>query len=468
MLFLLILAAALVLYRGSGMCDLVPASDPSSAIVTNMRHPQGWPARLPSPRLVPQVAPFAAAEENYRFSPLYYWAAAGLTRLAGVRLCESRVAEAACLAILVVVTYFFGKTLVSVRCGFTAAMAAVTSPALMWWGRLGGPDTMAAAVAATALLLFFRAHAGRGGPWQYWLFWSLAGAAALVDGVAGAIAVAAAVLYLAARAPWDGFGAAVRRSRPVSGLVLFLLVAAPWYVAAHVATGGEFTRAYWSAQVLAGPRLPPGEAAAPWYYYLASLPRDFFPWSALLPLALVQPWRAASREHLVRLVFPCVWLAAGLVVLSAAAERGPATLLLVLPPAAVLVGYLVDYCLCAQDAAMRRWLQVAMLGAAAAAAAGGAAVREMLLGGAAASAPLAWLREVWFGRGAELETWMALARLAESWPAAPAAFAAPLVAGGAAAAVAVWRGRPALAVTVLVCASVAAFVLFAAVIVPVV
>jgi 4-amino-4-deoxy-L-arabinose transferase-like glycosyltransferase len=467
LIFVLVLVTAAVTLYHTADRPLFTAHEARAACVArNMLESAAWPADRPDPWLVPQFSADAESGLNYQKPPLYYWAVAAVSGPLGrVTNLTVRLPSAVSMILLVVITYYLGKAVVSRRAGLLAALVILSTPKLLWWSRAAILDPMLVACVAGSILFFYRAHRGLGGRWQYWLFWALAGLGTLVKATSLVIPLMAAGLYILSRVREDGLWAQVRALKPVSGPLVLLAVAAPWHVAAHVATGGEFSRIYWGIHVF-------GRATGtsvfedntdPWFY-LAVLPRDLFPWIVFLPGALVQPWRAASREHRSRLMMPWLWFVGALVFFSAISFRKDEYMMVAFPAAAVLIGYFLDYFLYAHadDAALRRWVESAFWIV--------AVCTVLVAGGLVAIAVCPPFRDwlfLQFHNATDRATFHAVADLVgERWPVA-LALAGPMIAGAVASIVCIRKDRPAPAIGLTVCTTLLAFVLFVDLIVPV-
>ena len=465
-LLLVVLSAGLALYR-TGDRDLFTAHEGRAArVARHMLESDTWPSGKPSPWLVPQFSSDALPDLAYQKPPLYYWAVAGASAVCGkVTNLTVRLPSAVSLVVLVVVVYFLGKALVSVRTGFIAALVLVSTPKVLWWSRAGVLDPMLAACVAGSLLFFVRAHLGIGGRWQYWLFWALAGLGTLVKATSLVVPLLAVGLYLLGRVREEGFWGPLVRIKPITGPLVLVAVAAPWHVAAHVATGGDFSRVYWGMHVFGrATGAGPFEDSTYWWYYFPAMARDLFPWIVFLPGALVQPWRRVSRGHLGPMLFPGVWFAGSFVFFSAVSFRKDEYLLVAYPGAALLIGYFLDYYLGAHrhDAALRKWVEAAFTVV---------AVAALLLG-------LGFLLVAWSGSVREhlfeafhnptdQATFAAVADLIADPEWVAVLVAGPMMAGAAASIVLIRRDRPLPTVALMVCTTVLAFVLFVETVVPV-
>jgi len=480
-LLLIVLSAVLALYRTAER-DLFTAHEGRTArVARHMLASDAWPPGKPSPWLVPQFSPDVPPDLAYQKPPLYYWAVAGASVVCGeVTNLTVRLPSAVSLVVLVVIVYYLGKALVSVRTGFIAGLVVLSTPKVLWWSRSAILDPMLAACVAGSLLFFVRAHLGsaaaRGGvtsrereraegAWQYWLYWALAGLGILVKATSLVVPLLVVGLYLLVRMREEGFWRPLARIKPITGPLVLLAVAAPWHIAAHVATGGVFSRVYWGMHVLGrATGTGPFEDSTYWWYYFPALARDLFPWVVFLPGALVQPWRRTSRRHLGRLLFPGVWFVGSFVFFSAVSFRKDEYLLVAYPGAALLIGYFLDYYLGAheRDAALRKWVEAAFTVVAASAFLLALGFLLVALSGSVRE----HLFEAFHNR-TDQATFAAVAELIADREWIAVLVAGPMMVGAAASVVLIRRDRPLPAVALMVGTTVLAFVLFVETIVPV-
>jgi len=470
--FLVLIAGLLALYGTTDRPLFTTHEARAGLCARNMLASGDWPAALPSPWVVPQFSADASPELNYQKPPLYYWAVAGASAVAGeVTRLTVRLPSAASVVLLVVTVYFLGRTLVSHRTGLVSALVLASTPKVLWWGRAAVLDPMLAACIAGSLLFFVRAHVACGprgasrGAWQIYLFWALAGLGTLVKATALVVPLLTVGLYLLVRWRSDGLWRPVARLRPLTGPLVLLLVAAPWHVAAHAATDGAFSRIYWGVHVFgrATGTSVFEDTTDPWYY-LPVLARDVFPWVVFLPGALVQVWRRPSRPVRGPLLFPLVWFVGSLAFFSAVSFRKDEYLLVSYPAAALLVGYFLDYFVEAQaaDARLRKWVVAAFVLVALAAVAGGVALLALGLSPATRDALLAAL-----ANRTDRAVFTAVADLLARRTGVVLLLAGPMIVGAVAAVALVVRRRAAGAFAMTVCTTLLAFVLFIEVIVPV-
>src|SRR5690606_16253818 len=145
----------------------------------------------------------------------------------------------------------------------------------------------------------------------------------------------------------------LRRLRVGSGLLLWAAVVLAWLVPAAIAGGRDYLD-----QIVLHQNLiryaDPWHHLRPWYYYLALLPFDFFPWSLLLPAAAVaRPQLAGDSRRGFRLAL--CWVVVTVVFFSLSPAKRSVYVLTAYPALALLVGAALDR-LAAGWPLRRRWV----------------------------------------------------------------------------------------------------------------
>lgn len=126
--------------------------------------------------------------------------------------------------------------------------------------------------------------------------------------------------------------------RPISGLVLLLLVISPWLFFALWKTSGHWVD-YFFAQhhVLYNLR-----HRQPWFYAAVFFPIGFVPWVFLLPAAVLGLWNALNGRGEPRFLFLSIWWLAGLVLAQLFDGHHNHYLFIAVVPAALVVGAFVE------------------------------------------------------------------------------------------------------------------------------
>jgi 4-amino-4-deoxy-L-arabinose transferase-like glycosyltransferase len=235
-------------------------------------------------------------------APLKYWMIACSYAVFGVHDWAARLPAVLSVLALAALVYLMGCWAFSEAAGFLAALIIGTSIGTFLFTRILIPDitlTLAIALAVFALMRALDEAEPRPRLWAAVMALAI-GAAVLLKGLIGIVfPCAAALLWLS----WNRRlldGSTWKRLRPVSGALLFLLVAAPWHVAATLRNPP-----YFEFSMTSGPGQYRGFF---WFYFFNEhilrflnrrWPRDyntvprhlfwlfhliwFFPWSAWLP-----------------------------------------------------------------------------------------------------------------------------------------------------------------------------------------
>ena len=118
------------------------------------------------------------------------------------------------------------------------------------------------------------------------------------------------------------------------GLALFVLTAVPWYLMAESSNPGFLRHFFWEENLARFVTMR-FNRSQPWYFFLLILPIGFFPWTALLPGALVGFWK---RQFDDRRLFLLLWAGLPLIFFSLSLAKLPHYILPIYPPLAIIVG----------------------------------------------------------------------------------------------------------------------------------
>jgi 4-amino-4-deoxy-L-arabinose transferase-like glycosyltransferase len=292
------------------------------------------------------VVPYMNGQPRLKKSPLAYWLAAVSFSAAGESVGVGRLYSALAASATALIVYFLGHMMGAARTGLWAALVLVSSRLFLRYGRLAETDmllTVAVTAAFVAFMMALRPEDTGSGPSprpasrvRLWMLgaWVAVAVAFLAKGPEGLLLpVVSIVAYLAMRRDWSGLKAVFHPS----GLLLFVLLAAPWFVL--ILTRVDFAgSAFWSETKAIVLGISHGREFVYWvFYYLIRVWPDFAPWSLLLPLVVWAAFRSFSSVRLVRVGL--IWTAAVLVQIELVGNRQVHYLLPALPPLALLTGW---------------------------------------------------------------------------------------------------------------------------------
>ncbi|HXU46924.1 MAG TPA: glycosyltransferase family 39 protein, partial [Thermoanaerobaculia bacterium] len=285
--------------------------------------------------------------------PLLFWSIAaaslpfGQVTETAARLPSAFAAIGACLLV-----FRIGERLFSRRAAWIAALAFATSARILWQGRFGQIDMLLTGLVTLAVWFWVRAWTEER-PALALGFFACAGVANLAKGPVGLLPPLFGILaFLLATRRWED----VRRLRLGRSLALWAGVGLLWLVPAAFHAGPEYLREIALKQTVTRYAEPWHHFQPPWYY-LKTIPIDFFPWTLLLPSALVIGWRRLEGRARDGFLFAFCWFAATVVFFSLSAAKREVYVLSMFPALALMTGAALDR-IAADWPRDRKWLQV--------------------------------------------------------------------------------------------------------------
>src|SRR5688572_27596536 len=224
--------------------------------------------------------------------PLFIWITALLYRLFGISEFLARLPSALSGIALIGVTSLIGKLIYGKSVGLMAAVILLTCYHFLSFSRFGTMEVMLALFTYSAIYAYLRVN-NESQRWWY-LVWSACALALMVKGAGGFIAPAAIILALV----FDGrISAAVRSRHFWQGVLLALLIVAPWHVLMYVWHGRVFADEYLGYHVIArSTRTLEGHPSG-YFYYVGKLVDGFFPWCLLVPFAVFSDIRKKLKDQ---------------------------------------------------------------------------------------------------------------------------------------------------------------------------
>jgi 4-amino-4-deoxy-L-arabinose transferase-like glycosyltransferase len=275
-LLILTLLGALLFLPGLGLRDVWNPDEARYAqVAREMRDAGSW------------AVPRLNGEVYTQKPPLLFWliAASGLLT-GGIGETASRLPSALSAIGAILLVYLIGVRFFGRRAGWLAAAAFATCFKILWQGRFGQIDMLLTALVTLGVWFWVRGYTEER-PRLYLLFFACAGLATLAKGPVGLLPpLLSIVAFLAFTRNW----AELRRLRIWLGLPVWAAVVLAWLVPAGLSGGEEYLRQIVFKQNVTR-YVDPWHHFAPWYYYLTVIPAEFFPWSLLLPTALVVGWK---------------------------------------------------------------------------------------------------------------------------------------------------------------------------------
>jgi 4-amino-4-deoxy-L-arabinose transferase-like glycosyltransferase len=232
-------------------------------------------------------------------APLPYWLVAVSYKVLGVNEFSTRLPMVLSVMLLGVLGFCWGRRAFGERVGIYAALFVYTCAGVYLFTRVLIPDVLLSVLIAAALYFFLTALEPKAAAWRWYAGYAMMALGVLTKGlIALVFPCGAAFFFLLVTGEWRRW----REFRMISGLALFLAIAAPWHILAGLRNPGtaEHHGFFWFYFVnehflrFLGRRYPRDynklPAALYWTLHLVWL----FPWSLYLPAAMKvagQEWR---------------------------------------------------------------------------------------------------------------------------------------------------------------------------------
>jgi 4-amino-4-deoxy-L-arabinose transferase-like glycosyltransferase len=269
---------------------------------------------------------------------LQYWATATAYEIFGERQWTSRLWSALTGLFAVLAVIYCGWRVFGREAGIYAGL--VLGSAFLY-SVMAHVDTLDMGVTAfmtltlCAWLLALRdgATATETRNWM-WLAWAAAGLAVLSKGLQGIVLPGATfIVYTLVERDF----ALWKKLHPVTGLAIFLLITAPWFVAVSIANP-EFPHFFFIHEHFERFLTKEHHRYQPFYYFVGILLAGMMPWTVMALDGLPSAWRAEPAQKFQPLRFLLIWSAFIFVFFSASGSKLPPYILPIFPSLALLLG----------------------------------------------------------------------------------------------------------------------------------
>jgi 4-amino-4-deoxy-L-arabinose transferase-like glycosyltransferase len=248
--------------------------------------------------------------------PLPYWIVAGFYRVFGENAFATRLPNSLAILGIAWLAWMWAARAWGKRAGFYAALGILTAIGPFLFTRFSIPEGLLSFFLLFALYSFITGLESQR-PIRFYGMWAALGLALLTKGlIAPVFFFAAAIPLLLLSGQWRRW----RALKPVTGVLLFLAIAAPWHVLAGLANpdqghpvGNHPTignvHGFWYFYFLnehvfrfLGSRFPHDYNRLPVVWYWLAHIVWLFPWSLFLPALIVIAWRTRRSwlQHLRR------------------------------------------------------------------------------------------------------------------------------------------------------------------------
>lgn len=238
----------------------------------------------------------------------FYWLTALSFQLFGFSEWAARLAPALFAAVGVVLLYWFASKTVTRRSALLAALIMGTSFEYIVLAKLVITDMVFFVFNCAALGFFYLGYVNMDGTKRWYLaaYVSMA-LAVLTKGPIGVLLPALVMLLvILLQRNWTE----LKEMYLLTGVLLFAIVALPWYAAMYTLHGMEFINNFFGVHNYLRATVSEHPKDNVSYYYLAVFLLSMLPWSALAIKALVHGYKELRSRKSPLLLFLFLWIAA--------------------------------------------------------------------------------------------------------------------------------------------------------------
>ncbi|MGH8679804.1 MAG: phospholipid carrier-dependent glycosyltransferase [Burkholderiales bacterium] len=271
--------------------------------------------------------------------PLQYWVTAAAFKLFGEHHWTARLWPAVTGMLGVALVFLAGRKLFGPAAGCYAAVVLASSAGYIGIGHMNTLDMGLTFFMTATMLAFLLAQREGISPAtrRRWMLaaWACAALAVLSKGPVGIVLPAAAVTIYALLQRDSGL---LRRLQWTAGIMIFLVIAAPWFVLVQHANP-EFSKFFFIHEHFERFLTESHRRVEPWWYFVRILAIGLLPWVTLLPRALIRGWQVSQpRRDFQPARFLLAWTLFIFVFFSASGSKLPSYILPILPALSLLIG----------------------------------------------------------------------------------------------------------------------------------
>jgi 4-amino-4-deoxy-L-arabinose transferase-like glycosyltransferase len=234
-------------------------------------------------------------------------------------------------------TYLLGRRMLNPLTGFCGAAILATSLEFIMLSRTIVHDISLAFFMTLALCFFYLGFTSLKNRTSCFLLLYIALGLAVLS--KGPIGVLLPTLIIGLFLIFKGELGFLKELKLGWGILIFLVVTAPWYILI-VLRDPEYAAYFFIQKNLMAFFSKTSRHSEPFYFYLPILLLGFFPWSCLLPYAVVRHLRWPPKKMPDGILFILLWFGSILLFFSLSRSKLPTYILPLFPAMALLVGYL--------------------------------------------------------------------------------------------------------------------------------
>ncbi|MCQ2373803.1 MAG: glycosyltransferase family 39 protein [Phascolarctobacterium sp.] len=320
-IMIIAVVAILTIFFGIGG---VPLLDPDEPVYAETAREMLLEGDLLSPRIF----------GNYWYDkpPMYYWLVALAQTIFGDNEFAARFPAGLMAFATSMMMYFSVTKLFNERAGFWSSIILTTSVEFFYLGK--------AAVTDSTLLFFMTASILSFLHKKYWLMYVFMAFATLTKGPIGIVFPGTIIfLYLL----FMGQIYKILEMHVIRGMLLYFLIAGPWYYAMYTVHGMEFINTFLGFHNVTRFTTPEHASRVTIWYYFPVLIVGLFPWISLLPQAVYAALSDSRIDDMRNLIFMHIWLGFVFLFFTICQTKLVSYILPMYPPLAIVIGWSISH-----------------------------------------------------------------------------------------------------------------------------
>ena len=284
------------------------------------------------------ITPTYNGKNRYDKPILFYWLMAVPYKIFGIDEFSARFPSAVAASLLVPSFFLFIRHFQGEKKALCAALSLTLSIYFLVYSHAAVTDMTLTLFTTLSLICFYRSVTGEKSEkvnWYGYGFYLFSALAFLTKGLIGILfPFGIAVIYLFITEGLRG----IQQAISIKGVILFILVSAPWYVVQFIMNGNEFIEQFFIkhhfmryTDVISGHK-------GPLYYYIPMVIGGLFPWIAFLPAGIRSIFHGKERLGL----FAFIWMVFIIVFFSLSTTKLPNYILPAMPAASILISFGMD------------------------------------------------------------------------------------------------------------------------------
>lgn len=270
--------------------------------------------------------------------PLLYWINAASISVFGQTEFAARLPSALCGLATVLATYYIARKLYNRRTALYSAIILGTTTGFVIQARIILTDmllTFCLTMALGSFIVAAQREGRRSSAPAWYLFYLFCALAVLAKGLIGIVFPAGIIFfYLLLSRRWK----LLADMRPGIGLLLFLAVAAPWFVAVSL-QNPEFPRFFFIHEHFERFTSTVHGRFQPVWFFIPVLLGTMLPWSFFIPGAMSRTWRERRHGSSASGLYLFLWIAVIFLFFSNSGSKLVPYILPIFPPLAILIAH---------------------------------------------------------------------------------------------------------------------------------